>query len=135
MARNKKLICIIILTGMTLIIGVATKFALVRSNGPLQPGEISWSEGYLLSGSKFGIAVGEEIDHARVSARRNGLDHYGSSYCYIKLQKLINCSPSQKVYFFGIDRILRHGYVAVLYDDNRVTAIVWNTHALHQIDF
>lgn len=113
----------------------ASTSACSQTPNPIPRGTNTKYYGYIESGKKFGVSIGDTRESSQAALVSSGYDAWGDVTCEYNFRKLVDCSNWTLVELYSIDRLLFWGNLFIVIDSGEVTAIVWDMHALPKIDF
>ena len=96
------------------------------SDGPIQHGSNSNYSGYIESGTKFGVSIGDPIESVQPKLTSQGMRYDGISHCESYPKQLLNCQSSDTWQGYRVQKFLKDGFVYVKYEGGRVTVIAWS---------
>ena len=106
---------------------------------PIPPGTNTYYYGYIKTGGKFGVLIGQNREAAKGGLLDNGAEFGGVIDCgHERLKETIDCSSIDEVdvyILFWKFPTFREGQVYVFIEDDKVAAIAWSLRLLPEIVF
>jgi hypothetical protein len=97
--------------------------------------------GYITSGGKFGVRIGDPAESAQVVLREREQFEYRGAYDCVQLRRIVECREGQKYGVFVSDASIRngvpvsHGFLRIeISASGEISAIVWRFYMLPSID-
>ena len=94
---------------------------------PLQMGTDTVYAGYISSGSKFGVKIGD--NRSIVKSKLEGKSKYSNKHrtCSYRVHELIGCDQGTKLDYesYRVQWPLRDGMIFVIYENSNVSRLAW----------
>ena len=105
-----------------------------RTPKPIPPGADTKYYGYIASGEKFGVRIGDTKSKAEAALISEGFKVWQNGKCSYYLKALVDCTDWTQVELFSLDQRLYRGNLYLKIEEDRVSAIVWDMHLLPHVD-
>lgn len=117
-----------------ILLMLCASVACSQQRHPAVPGENYFYQGYLKSGEKFSVVVGEERVAARSILESHHIQYIGEVTCDAYLQTIYKCRLGQKADAYSLKELARHGSICLEYESGVIVGIAWDFYLLPYID-
>jgi hypothetical protein len=110
-------------------------WTLIRPSYPMQSGTDRPLAGYIVSGEKFGVKIGDHQAESNIILEKSGVEYINQEDCK-SISYLVNCKLDSKNSAYSVSRGFYHGKIFLILGKNeRVDAIAWEFYIIPHIDF
>lgn len=102
---------------------------------PIPLGSEAQYYGYIDTGERFGVKIGDSRSNARALLEENKFEYLGDDNCSYRLKSLINCTKEHWSDVYHVREPLRHGVIYLEFKGDEITAIIWDFKLLPNADF
>lgn len=118
---KSKLLTVVTMASITLAAAACTK-----TPEPIEKGADTPYYGYITSGEKFDITVGQSRQAAKDTLAAGKLAFYGQEKCEDKTHRKIDCAPGDTFDVYRKKGIIKNGFIYVVFEGDTVTAVAWS---------
>ena len=126
----KKSVLLAVLS-VSLLLGCLGNVAAAK---PIPQGTNSAYSGYIVSGGKFGINIGDPMESVKPTLTRQKMRDDGFFPCEAYVKEILACSPRETWEIYRVQQFLKDGDVFVKYENNKVAAIAWSFELFPPLD-
>ncbi|MDB5468781.1 MAG: hypothetical protein JWR84_341 [Caulobacter sp.] len=99
----------------------------VAADKPMKPGTSNPYNGYITSGGRFGVRIGDSVEQADIALRKHlKVKFNNENYrCDFRLKRHVACEGMQQIGFYYISETFRNGELFVESRDGKVVSMIW----------
>lgn len=106
-----------------------------RTPNPISVGVDTMYYGYITSGHKFGVTIGDTRKSARHVLESRGYHFGGEGSCDSRMQQLIHCTSDYRDDIYRVSEFMKDGFIFLQVQNETIVAIVWKFEAIRNPDF
>lgn len=114
------------MTFATMLAVTVSSASCSRTPEPIRPGVDTFYYGYVTTGKKLGVTVGQpRAEVMRILARSQD-EYYGEQRCRAATQTFVACPTNAPFDLYRRHGVVRDGQIYVTFAGDRVTGIAWS---------
>lgn len=113
------------------LLGLLATPALAGTTFPIPLGTNGTYNGYIRSGSRFGVHIGDSREQAKRSLINKGLRDDGPFACERYVRESVACRPGDLAEVYRIQKFMYDGDVFVFVEGGKGIAIGWRADAIN----
>lgn len=106
-----------------------------RTPDPIPVGVDTMYYGYITSGEKFGVAIGDARKAAQHTLESRGYHFGGEGSCDSRMKQLINCASDYRDDIYRVSEFMKDGFIFLQFKSDQIVAIIWKFEAIRNPDF